>query len=227
MPVQDAEGMTFNDFIMLTLCKSSCPQSITWLDWSVTEFSRNCLFLPNLEMLTEEPCKEDQVGCDDKFARLTATRERREEVRMRRARPIPLCSFTWRSATFPSHPLPLECLMIPSKIALRSHVGSEERRDVSLVRCRRCRATLICGASDRGAGRLPEISLRRLTAKPPKFIYALIASHSPLSLSHSHACNAVESRFRFIASLSLNCTSALLHRLIPRRRDFARRRRGR
>ena len=61
-------------------------------------------------------------------------------------------------------------------------------RDVSLVRCRRCRATLICGPSDRGAGRLPEISLRRLTAKPPKFIYALWAC--PLSsqtLSHTHA----------------------------------------
>ena len=52
---------------------------------------------------------------------------------MRSARPIPLCSFTWRSATFPSHPLQLECLMIPSKIALRSHVGSGER-DVSLAR---------------------------------------------------------------------------------------------
>ena len=70
---------------------------------------------------------------------------------MRSVRPIPLCSFTWRSAAFPSHPQQLECLMmIPSKIASRSHVGSGGR-DVSLVRClRRCRATLICGASDRG-----------------------------------------------------------------------------
>ena len=82
-------------------------------------------------------------------------------------------------------------------------------RDVSLVRCRRCRATLICGPSDRAtAGRLPEISLRRLTAKPPKFIYALIASHSPLS--HSHACNAAESRFRFIASHSSDSSLSLL-----------------
>ena len=29
LPVQGAEGMKFNDFIMLTLCQSSYPQSIT------------------------------------------------------------------------------------------------------------------------------------------------------------------------------------------------------
>ena len=61
---------------------------------------------------------------------------------MRSARPIPLCSFTWRSATFPSHPLQLECLMIPSKIASPSHVGSGERCLARALSSLSCRANL-------------------------------------------------------------------------------------
>ena len=133
---------------------------------------------------------------------------------MRRARPIPLCSFTWRSATLPSHPLQLECLMmIPSKIASPSHVGSGERCLARALSSLSCHANLW---TDRGAGRLPEISLRRLTAKPPKFIYALIASHSPLSLSVTHTHAMQRSRVFASSPLTLLTVQVLSFAVLSR-----------